>query len=65
MKCEICGAETNLQLSPDLDVEGLGTCEKDKEDMQTAYIILLSFGEKAYRDFIDTKRKALPPPTPK
>jgi hypothetical protein len=52
--CEICGKKALFLFSPDLDIQGLGACKKHKEDMQLAYIILLSKdgGEKEYNDFI-------------
>jgi len=65
MKCEICREEAIGALSPDLDIDGLGFCKKDAEDMRTAYYILIYVGEKAYNRFINDKRKALPSPTPK
>ena len=51
--CEICGKKALFVFSPDMDIRGLGACKKHKQDMQLAYIILLQFGEKEYREFID------------
>lgn len=52
MKCEICGEEAVYRLSPDLDINGLGACEKHKRDVQLAYTILLQYGEKEYKEFV-------------
>jgi hypothetical protein len=52
MKCEICGEEAVYRFSPDLDIQGLRACEKHKEDMQVAYIILIQQGRDKYEKFI-------------
>ena len=59
LTCEICGKKAVYRFSPDLDVRGLGACRKHKEDMQLAYIILLSKegGEKEYEAFIEDLKK--------
>jgi len=57
MKCEICGQEATHRLSPDLDIDGLGGCDKHGEDMQIAYYILLNIGEKEYQSFLKSLQK--------
>ena len=57
MKCEICDEEARYKLSPDLDINGLGTCEKHKQDMWLAYFILCQFGENEYNKFIKNLKK--------
>jgi hypothetical protein len=52
MKCEICGEEAGYRLSPDLDINGLGACEKHVRDMQVAYFILFQEGEEEFNEFI-------------
>jgi hypothetical protein len=65
MKCEICGEETKTAFTPDLDIDGLGFCEKHQAVMRTAYYILIYVGIKDYNRFIKDKRKALAPPPKK
>ena len=55
--CEICSKKAIYRLTPDLDIQGLGACEKHKQDMQIAYIILTTEGEKEYREFIESSKK--------
>ena len=50
--CEICGDEAVYTLSPDLDIQGLGTCEEHKEVMRQAYLMLMTMGEEEYRAFL-------------
>ena len=57
MKCEICGEEAIYRFSPDLDINGLEACEKHKQDMQIAYVILLTDGEKACKSFLNSLEK--------
>jgi hypothetical protein len=52
MKCEICGQEATHRFSPDLDIDGLGGCDKHKESVQMAYYILINVGEKGYKSFL-------------
>jgi hypothetical protein len=58
MKCEICGETAVMQLSPDLDVDGLGSCEKHKEQVRTAYMILMYLGEKDYNRYLKVLKRA-------
>ena len=62
MKCEICKEEAIFRFSPDLDINGLGSCEKHKQDMQIAYLILLTGGEEACKAFLNSLEKADAPP---
>jgi hypothetical protein len=57
MKCEICQEEAVFQLSPDMDINGLGACEKHKEKVKMAYYILINLGEEAFRDYINSEKK--------
>ena len=54
MKCEICKEEAIYRFSPDLDINGLEACEKHKQDMQIAYVILLTDGEEACKSFLNS-----------
>lgn len=51
-KCAICGRPAKYRLSPDIDINGLGSCQKHWEDMRTAYVILRMNGIKQYKSFI-------------
>jgi len=57
MKCEICNGEAVYRFSPDVDIEGLGACEKDREYVQAAYIILVNEGSEAFNSFMKSLRK--------
>lgn len=57
MKCEICNEEAVYRFSPDLDIDGLGGCEKHKESVQVAYYILINIGEKEYKSFLKSLQK--------
>lgn len=57
MKCEICGKKAIYRFSPDMDIEGLGTCKKHKKDMMIAFIILMEKGEKEYNEYLKTLTK--------
>lgn len=52
MKCEMCGQEATHKFSPDLDIDGLGSCETHKEKMQMAYYILLHEGMEAFQSVL-------------
>jgi len=58
MKCEICNGEAVYRFSPDVDIEGLGACDKDKESVQMAYIILLNEGLEPFKSFLKSLQKA-------
>lgn len=53
MKCEICGREATFSLSPDLDINGLGVCGEHRQEMKSAYNILVQEGEEAYKKYIE------------
>ena len=57
MKCEICKEEAIYRFSPDLDINGLEACEKHKQDIEIAYMILLTDGEEAYKSFLNSLKK--------
>ena len=62
MKCEICGEEAVYRFSPDLDIDGLGSCEVHKGNVEIAYYILLNDGLKAFQSFINSLKKDESPP---
>ena len=45
IKCIKCGKKGIGRLSPDLDIDGIGFCEKHKEDVMLGYYALLK-GDK-------------------
>lgn len=53
-KCIICGADAVYFYSPDLDVQGLGACEKHNTDIKTAYGILIYLGEDDFNRFLES-----------
>ena len=65
MKCEICGQEATHRLSPDLDIDGLGGCDKHREDVQIAYYILLNEGFEACQSFLKSVQKSEAPDSEK
>jgi len=57
MKCEVCQEEAFVRFSPDLDIDGLGACEKHKDDVDMAYIILITSGKEEYEKFIKSLKR--------
>lgn len=55
--CEICGKKVAFRFSPDMDIAGIGSCKKHKDDVGIAYLILITQGEKEYRFIIDGMKK--------
>ena len=53
VKCEICDEEAVCGFSPDMDIEGLGACEKHRDDVRLAYYILFQEGEREYKEYIE------------
>lgn len=58
MTCEICGEKATYRFSPDLDIRGLGSCTKHRQDMHLAYVALLTGGGTMYKGVIANFRKA-------
>lgn len=46
------------RLSPDLDIQGLGSCELHREIMRQAYLILMTMGEDEYQALIDEVKRS-------
>ena len=65
MKCEICGEEATHRYSPDMDIDGVGGCDKHNESVQIAYYILLNEGLEAFNGFIKSLQKTEAPPSEK
>lgn len=59
-KCIICGADAVYLYSPDLDVQGLGACEKHNKDIRTAYGILMYLGKDDFNRFLGSCKKRIP-----
>ena len=56
--CVVCGRRAKWRFSPDLDIRGIGACQRDLEDVRMAYIILLGEGgEKMFKSFIEGVKK--------
>lgn len=45
MTCAKCGAPATKRFSPDLDINGIGSCDEHIEDVRLAYMALLQGGE--------------------
>jgi len=56
MTCYLCKRKAVGSLSNDLDIVGLPFCEKHREKMFLAYLILINEGEKKFNKFIKKKR---------
>lgn len=50
MKCLICHKPAKYRFSPDLDIAGLGACEKHEKDVQLLYIMLLQGNKEMFDD---------------
>ena len=57
MKCELCEEEAVYRFSPDLDIDGLGSCGKHKKEVGIAYYILLNEGLEAFHSFLKSLQK--------
>ena len=55
-QCIICKKKAKFRFSPDMDIQGIGTCKKHQSDVQIAYGILLTIDEKMFWDFIKTHK---------
>lgn len=51
-KCVVCGKKAWKSFSPDLDIQGIGTCKKHIEQVRLAYLCLLQGGEDMYKKLI-------------
>jgi len=56
-KCEVCNKPAKWLFSPDMDISGLGSCDKHKMDVTIAYHMLITEGEKEYHNMIDSYKK--------
>lgn len=63
MKCVVCQEQAVTCYSIDIDVSGIGACEKHADHVGTAYIALLWSGEdmfwkliKGHKDYIKVKK---------
>lgn len=57
MKCIICGKKAMGKFSPDLDVNGIGFCKKDKQQVMIGYIVLLQGDEELAKELLKVKTK--------
>jgi hypothetical protein len=55
MKCIICGKKAKWRYSPDLDINGIGACNKHKKDVHTYYFALIT-DEKLFWDLIKSHK---------
>lgn len=40
-KCIKCGIETDIVITPDIDIKGIGVCEEHKEEIRLDIILAL------------------------
>ena len=52
MKCIVCKNKATKRFSPDLDIQGIGACNKHLEQVQLAYIALLQGDKDIYESLI-------------
>lgn len=52
--CLICNEKAIYRFSPDMDIDGVGSCEKHVVDVELAYSLLLSMDESMFWDFVRT-----------
>lgn len=57
MKCLVCGKLAKWRWSPDLDIDGIGACDKHQEDVQLAYVMLLQQDEEMFESYITSLRR--------
>jgi hypothetical protein len=56
--CVICNKYAKFRFSPDLDISGLGACNKHLEDVRIIYSLLLSGNEDLAYKLINSAKKA-------
>lgn len=50
--CIICNRRAKWRFSPDLDIWGIGSCEKHLEVVRVAYTLLISSGKEAFEEYV-------------
>ena len=48
MNCIICGKKAVRRFSPDMDIQGIGTCKKHLEDVMLAFFALCQGDKQLY-----------------
>ncbi len=57
-KCIICDKKATKRFSPDLDIRGLGSCDKHENDVQFGYVMLMQGDDKMFEAWLKGMRKA-------
>lgn len=57
MNCVVCNAKATKRFSPDLDIQGIGSCAKHLDQVQIAYIALLQGDKDMYKSMIRLPKK--------
>ncbi|MDE2031389.1 MAG: hypothetical protein KGI58_03990 [Patescibacteria group bacterium] len=52
MQCAICEKKATKRFSPDLDIQGIGTCDKHLKDVMVGYVLLLQGSKKEYFNYM-------------
>lgn len=52
LKCIICKKKATKRYSPDLDIVGIGSCDKHNRDVFLGYAMLIQGDEEMFWDFI-------------
>ena len=55
-KCFKCGAEATHRLTPDLDVRGVGACDKHLEEIKDD-LLMYVLGDEEIREWFEKKYK--------
>ena len=56
MKCAVCDEPAASRFSPDLDIQGVGTCHTHFDQVQLAYMFLLNGHEDMFYEQIGKKK---------
>ena len=51
MNCVKCGKKATKRFSPDLDIQGIGTCKKCEEQVSLAYLMIIQGTPEMANDF--------------
>lgn len=57
MKCIICNREANYSFSPDIDIQGIGSCDIHEKKVQFLMQMLQYCTEDEFRDQLDYERR--------
>ena len=59
MTCIICGEKSKYRYSLDIGIRGIGACEKHKDEVKIAYMILILKGKKEFEEYIENYKRRI------